>query len=302
MHDLAEQLASLHPRPGPAAEPRAPASAVRQSPILEYLVEEVAAGLPDTLATRLRAAPDISHARDWIAAGALYRQAVATDRTLAERFLVELGDEPARAGLALARALAARIAPAPQTTEALRQDRLGLVLQLAFAAAILGLRVGVFEVLAQWIGTHESARVAIRAIPLYNVPGLGLNPRGTPDWAAALALALGVVWLGFEVILAPSLMERLRQLPARLANGPPVLSRRTDQFYILWYTHSMSLLIAAASVLLYALALWSRTHGLAGAASGELAAMAILATGVLAAAFGIFPSLLRLGTERLWRH
>jgi hypothetical protein len=64
----------------------------------------------------------------------------------------------------------------------------------------------------------------------------------TPGLAAAALLDLVALWFGLEAVLAPRIMEMMRQLPARRQGHPPPLNWRVDAFYVVWFVQATILL------------------------------------------------------------
>src|SRR5438132_838940 len=102
LSDRAEEITARNLRSGTTSA--RPPNVIAQSPMLEVLIDEIAAPLPPPLAARVKSAPTAARARGWLIAGAVY-SSVEGDPYLARRFLDELGDDPEQAGLTLARTL-----------------------------------------------------------------------------------------------------------------------------------------------------------------------------------------------------
>jgi hypothetical protein len=230
-----EVLTTRHQQAGVAAMPP-PAVAVH-SPWHEVLVAEVAASLPPPVAERLRQAPTVAAAHDWIAAGALYSW-LGNDPALGPVFLREVGEDPRRAGLALARAVAARMELPPRTAAWHSADRRGLALAVAAAGLLLGARALLFAGLALLL---ETATAGDWWSALF---GVDIAPGRLEDgliWAVVPGLA--ALWLGLEAICGPRLLEHLRGWPARRRGLPPPLSWRADALHALWYAQAAGLLL-----------------------------------------------------------
>src|SRR5262249_34943540 len=112
-------------------------------------------------------------------------------------------------------------------------DVAGLLLQLAFAAACLVLRIILVLNVALVLGYFTTLDLWSPAAWLAALVDLPLLPSGTDggDWAC-LALA---TWHTFEGIWMSRYFERLRQLPARRQQLPAPVTWRLDAFDIAWW-------------------------------------------------------------------
>jgi hypothetical protein len=265
----------------------------------EVLIAEVAASLPAPLAARLQKAPTVAVVHEWLAAGAVYKT-VAGDPHLVKQFLDELGDSPGQAGLAVARAFAARLEPPPRDAAWHRRDRLGLALQLILVVVLVAVRGLLF---------HAAGAVALASSGVWGwsllppeMDGLATVLGGTAGGlAAALLLGGAAVWLGLEAALAPGLLERARQLPARLQGSPPPLAWRADTFGAAWLLQA-TVLFGVVSIRLGSVLV--RVVGLADSSAVEWSAalaFVVLFAGLLGMIGKQARSLLKLGTQDLCR-
>lgn len=231
----AEEMNTRHTQDGrPAFSPPAVAGL---SPLHEILILEVAAGLPDVLAARLKVAPTVGATQDWLAAGAVFHWA-RSDPSLERQFLRELGDNPKQAGLALARALAAREPPARDAAWKIR-DQLGLAFQLFVAGLFLFVRGLLLTFLNPFSAVSWTCDVTM--LPR-GIAGVDLLTAPMTRWQCVAGFFTGgLLWLCLEVTLAPRLMEYIRQLPAYVKTLPPPLSWRLDTFYVLWFAQVLTL-------------------------------------------------------------
>jgi len=259
---IADQADRLAARNGGPDALRPPAVAP-QSPVHELLIRDIATSLPPELAAFLEATPAVADVQRWLAAGEIYHW-VSEDQFLARTFLREVGSDPRRAGLALARAFAARMEPPPRDAQWHRCDRLGLALQLALAVVLLVARSLLFDALARGMTFPDLWEFGLAEF-LWGIVGLGLLSGEAPaGLLGAVSLSGAVAWLALEGSLAPRAMEKLRRLPAQLKGLPPPLAWRADALYALW--------VAVSAVLLLGLCTryWLDVVG-AASSTGELA-------------------------------
>jgi hypothetical protein len=231
-HSLAESITNLRARQGGdgSSSPNSSPDGGRD-PLIEVLISDLATALPRPLADRIQAESCTGSFSDWLFAAAVCRS-IADDPSLARRFLVELESGPAKAGLALARALAWKMEPPPRDAAWFRRDLLGMILQLALAALVLLMRCVLFLGLAAPLGAEPGWSIVCLPRGLL---GLDILANAAEDGLFTCAmLDLAVLWLGFEAAVAPRLFESMRQLPARRRGLPPPLAWRTDTFYVLW--------------------------------------------------------------------
>lgn len=213
-------------------------AAVTVSPLHEVLIAEVTAGLPPPVAERLRGASDIGSLLDWLGAGAVYAW-IADDPFLREQFLHELKQGPSRAGLALARALAARMEPPPRDVAWHERDRAGLVLQMIVAVLLLSGRAFLFAWLAAPARDGLCDVTSLDEL-LRGLVGADLF-RGAEGHFYPFAIFL--LWLVGEAALGPRLLEEARCLPARLHQKPPPLPWRAEVFSVFWTFQALALLL-----------------------------------------------------------
>ncbi len=236
---LSERVAELTQHNNTTA-PLPPLPVAAQSPFHEVLMRDLAASLPAELAKRLEAATTVGDVHDWLAAGAVYRW-LEEDTYLSRLFLEEVSNDPKSAGLTLAKALAARMGPVARDAQWHCYDRIGLVLQLGVASLLL-----VCRGLPLYILDHNS-RYGFSFPPelghaevMRGVVGLTLLPRGLSVVSLSNALlGCATLWLVFEAVYAPRVMESVRQFPAKLQNIPPPLIERVDTFYVIWVIQTM---------------------------------------------------------------
>jgi hypothetical protein len=293
--DRAEELTARHLRDGFALTH--PRQVVAQSPLLEVLIDEIATPLPPPLAARFKAAPTAACARHWLVAGAVYAS-IENDPYLARRFLDELGDDPERTGLALAKAFAARLEPPPRSALWHASDRLGLVLQVAFACAALLMRglllqccVGPLDSIATRLSLLAVVHGLFRADLLLQASDRGL---------ASTGLLLGaMLWFGLEAAAFPAVMEWLRQFPARRQGLPPPLAWRIDVFYLVWFAQASALFWYFEWHLLRYLAAMVRTEAVPAEHWAMVVALGLPAIAVSGIVVLSARSTLRLGTGRL---
>ena len=219
----ADELTAQHLRDGAKSSP--PPVVAAQSPLHELLIDEVTASLPPPVAERLRASTSVARAHDWIAAGAMYRWIMA-DKSLAQRFLADLGDRPSQAGLVLARTVALTLEPPPPDRTAVVLDRWGLVLQFLAVVAVLAIRGLLFALLLPFATGARSLdlKAILSAIAL---PGLAWLADPPVRLATAFSLACSSGWLLLECAFVPRLLERCRRLPLRRL--PPGASPRIGE-------------------------------------------------------------------------
>lgn len=185
------------------------------------LIRDIAASLPAELATRIEAAPSVEEVHNWIAAGAVYRW-VDSGPPLAHIFLAEVADSPKRAGLVLAKTLAARMEPPPRGARWHRRDHIGLVFQLAVVCAILVCRGLFFNPLGHYGGSplFQSWLAAL----LCGVVGLLLlSGEMSGSLLAVALLGCAALRLGFvEAFVAATASEEF--VPITRAPGQPAAS------------------------------------------------------------------------------
>jgi hypothetical protein len=243
LSEAAEALTDRHLQ-ARAAVPASAAAAV--SPLHEVLIAEAAAGLPPPLAEQLRGAGDVGSLLDWLGAGAVYSW-IADDPFLREQFLHELKQGPSRAGLALARALAARMEPPPRDAAWHERDRAGLALQMIVAVLLLGGRAFLFAWLAAPARDGFCDVTSLGEL-LRGLVGADLF-RGTDSHFYPLTIFL--LWLVGEAVLGPRLLEEARCLPARLQQKPPPLPWRAEVFSVFWAFQAVALLLAGVARLVW---------------------------------------------------
>jgi hypothetical protein len=286
-----ENLTSRNSQAGGAG--LSPPVAAGQSPLHEVLIEEVAAALPEPVARQLRSAPTLARVQDWLAAGSIHGLA-SGDAYLTRRFLAELGDDPRRAALALARALAGRMQPLPDPDRQ-RADRLGLVFQLLVACMLLVVRAFLFTVGAAGLRALSQPEPAAL---LHGLVGLDLLLRPVPDrFLGAALVAAASTWLALEALAGARVIEAVRQGPARLRKLPPLLTWRADAFHAMWFLQATLLLLAfgARSLVLVVHAITAAECSTAQRIPAL--GLALLIAGLLSIVFWRSGRILRLGTE-----
>lgn len=237
---LADRAEALTQRNNGANPAKPPAVAVL-SPIHEILVQEVAASLPPDLRTRMEAEPSVERVMDWLGAAAVARW-VGNDPIASRTFLQTVGANPAAAGLALARALAARMEPPTRDAAWHRADRLGLACQLLFALGVLLLRAVLFAALGWVCGIPPFASPELTVLSAFGLGLVFFSPLASVRGIVLSACA--GIWLLGEAILVPPLMERTRQVPARRQGLAPPVNWRRDGFHVAWVAQSFGLLVA----------------------------------------------------------
>lgn len=277
------------------ADPLPPPPVAAQSPFHEVMMGEITASLPGALKARMEAAPSVGDVCDWIAAGAVYRW-IQGDPSLSRIFLHEVSTDPQRAGLALAKALAARLEPPPRDAQWHRYDYIGLALQLAVVGILLVCRSLLFSLLSPY-GTASPPEFGLAAL-LRGVLGLDLLSGGLPGGLRPAAiLGCAALWLGFEAIAAPRVMEHIRQLPARLKQLPPPLAWRADAFHVFWLVQATILLVCVCvrgGAHLAHIALSDAAPGGQRAIAGALGVLLIASVGLVVA---VARSTVKLGTN-----
>ncbi len=240
---LGDRAEALTQRNHGSNPPRPPAVA-SSSPIHEILVQEAAASLPSELRTRMEAEPSVERVMDWLGAAAVARW-IRNDPVAKRTFLQEVSADPATAGLALARGLAARMEPPTRDAAWQRADRVGLVWQLLFAVGVLLLRIVLFAALSWVGGLSPFISPEMRVLSAF---GLGLVIFSPLESLLGVVLtACAGVWLLGEAFLVPPLMERVRQAPARRKGLAPPLSWRVDAFEIVWRGQAVGWMTILAS-------------------------------------------------------
>jgi hypothetical protein len=280
---------------GGAAEPPAPIAA--QSPLHDLLIGEIAAALPAPLAAQLKAIQTIDSAQDWIAAGAVY-SLVADDPYIAQQLLAEMGSSPRQAALALASAHASRMQPPVRDARWHRIDRSGVFLQLMIAGLILVMRTLVLALIGHYLVPSAFALGQAAWLGALLAPVLiPLAPAAGPLALAALAGA--AVWFACEAIMGGPILERARQLPARLRGLPPPLSWRANEFYAFWCLQAAALLlwVSAGCFLRLGPLVLSAGSSVLVRSGAIAAALTLIATIVAVVAFA--RRCLKLGTEAI---
>jgi hypothetical protein len=228
-------------------EPVQPPHIAAVSPFHEILVQEIAASLPQEMGRRMFATTSMDEVMNWIAAGAMLRW--VEDAHSRKVYLEELGSDPRRASLSLARSVASRMEPPRREPEWNRLDLCGLVLQLAIAASICLCRGLLFTMLGLWLSGQPVPRDWLLFVPagLFDLPVL-LNP-ASPGVALASVLLVVAGWHAFEVRWGLRWMEAARQLPLRMKDLPLSRSWRLDTFQVAWLLQSGVLwLLAGLSI------------------------------------------------------
>jgi hypothetical protein len=204
-------------------------------------MEEVAASLPPECARKMRESTPESVAQDWIAVGTIYNW-IKSDRTLSSQFIAEVGNRPAEAALALAKAVARSLNPPPPDPRVRQLDRYGLILETGLAAVILltrGLLLSCILVYVLHIAPSVGVTITIRQIVL---PGIEyLNWSAVADWRIALASIVVTCWLAAECFWVPACLEYVRSLPLRWTRARPYACWRTDALHAVWLAHASSI-------------------------------------------------------------
>jgi peroxiredoxin len=288
--DVAQDLV----RTNSEGTPVDPPAIARTDPFLEVVVEEVKAALPEDLREATRKIQSMPELMEWAAAAAAYRS-IRHDREQAALFLSELRYRgPVDACRAVTCAVAAEAGPAKRSGRWLAFDALGLLMQLAVAAAVLAARAALV------LDAAACFQAGLTLPPVANwlaaAMGLPVILIGAPaNVQEARVLGLLAVWFACEVLLFPRLMERARQSPCLWHWEPPPLIWRADAFYLVWGVQSAALMGYVTWASIPALLHTARNVGLPQAArleAGAAAAVwAILALVVLCK----LPGLRRLG-------
>jgi hypothetical protein len=214
-----------------AADPAKPPAVAAASPIHEILVRELAHGLPPELREKVEAEPSLNRVMDWLAVAALYRW-VQNDAVARRAFVSAASTNPTDAGLALARAISARMEPPPRGAEWHRCDGLGLFNEIFFASAVLCGRATLFSALAWFAGLWVSPSAPVLLRGLFGVGVVFGMPPANFYHVANAALASG--WFLAEAFWVPRIMERIRQSPAQQRGIAPPRSWRLDTFHAIW--------------------------------------------------------------------
>jgi hypothetical protein len=294
---LSERVGAIRVRQSNRSVPDRLPPAAGRSLLVEVLLAEFAAAMPEPLAARLRAADSPGTAIDLMFAAAVYR-AVAGDPHLTRTFLTMVGSNPRAAGVALATALASKQEPPTRDTGWHRRDWAGLVLQLVAACLVLLFRCLLVVVAAAVLRPIEATAILRSRLPDLIGPEL-FSGIPTGDLPASVILALAAVWLGLEAVAAPRLFESLRQLPARRRGLPPPLAWRADAFHVVWYVQASGALLlvdAGLFVLLRRMAILETASVIRWSAIAGLGLAAAVALGLV---LGLARSTLRLGTGKM---
>lgn len=239
LSSLMRQAASVTGRHIAACPPARATPVVGESPLHELLVQDLLASLPAELAARLRSAPGLQAAQDWIAVATLYSW-VAKDPPVAQRFLNEVAANPKQAGLALATALSTRLGPPARDAVWHWWDRVGVALQLLVAGVLLLMRAALFAWLAGLaLGTPLDLAPSALGRGLL---GQGLPPAEGPWGLLTLVVLAGAaLWLALEATAGPVLMEEFRRLPAQEHHLPPPVAWRAEAWNYAWFLQASGL-------------------------------------------------------------
>ncbi len=252
-NSLSERVAEIRgSTSGVSTASRLPAASAR-SLLVDVLLADFAQALPELFASRVRTAGTTMTAMDLMFAAAVYR-AVADDPFLAREFLARVDADPRAAGLALARALAAKQEPPPRDAAWHRRDCLGLMLQIVAVVLIVLGRYALFVFLAAPIGPPATPITQSSVLPV--MLGLDLFRKASQVGSKeSMWLTLAVAWTALEASAVPHLLEFLRRLPAVMRREPPPLPWRIDAFHVVWYAQTVDVEFLALAALCRALAL-----------------------------------------------
>ncbi|MCX6623657.1 MAG: hypothetical protein NTY38_21835 [Acidobacteria bacterium] len=226
-------------------EPMAPSAVAPSDPFIDVLIGDIAESLPPELAAIMESTTSPGEVTDWIAAGAMYRW--IEEPNLRGTFVNELKRDPKRAGLALAKAVAAKMEPPPREEAWRRADRMGLALQLTLVTVVIGCRGIAISLLSYFASGFESpvSWLALMFASLLDYPLLFADAgRGLLLPAVLLCAA---VWHAIEAKSVPHWMEHARQWPSRRKGLMPPLSWRLDTFQRAWFLQSAALWLAASA-------------------------------------------------------
>jgi hypothetical protein len=187
----------------------------------------------------------IEEVTDWIAAGAMHRW--IEDPSLRRTFVNELQRDPRRAGLALAKSIAAKMEPPSREAAWYRADRMGLALQLTLIAWVLGCR-GIAISLLSYCASGFQLPVSWPALmfaSLLDYPLLFADAGRGLLFPAILLCAAS--WHAVEAKWTPRWMENTRQWPSRRKGLMPPLSWRLDTFESAWFLQSAALCLAVSA-------------------------------------------------------
>jgi hypothetical protein len=275
--------------------PNRPPPAAARSVLVEVLLAEFAAALPEPFAARVRAANNPGTAMDWMFAGAVYR-AAAYDPYLAAQFLARIDADPRAAGLAMTKALASKQEPPLRDAAWHRRDWAGLILQLSAAAIIFFAGRLLLILIASLINPFMAKTT------LTSIRANWVGPDLLPDLRAielivSILLTIAVLWLSLELVVVPRLLELLRQLPARWRGFSPPLAWRIDAFYVLWCAQSMVALLLVEAVVFRTLAQRLIEPVSCRWAESSLAVVAFIGVIAIGLAVSQVRPVVRLGTQ-----
>ncbi len=202
----------------------APPAVASENPLTELLIHEVQTGVPNEIRSRLSSDGDSRNILDWIGIAAVLKGFAASDQ---KRVLDELGDDPKRLPIALV--VAWPYEPVTPSKEQRRLDYTGLALQLGFATLLLTIRsLVVLRFVQVTILRHPWELLAgVLYLPLLASP---TQPPPRISWPLVAALLM----LLLDFMIAPNIMERLRQLPATIAGKKGVWQPRPDSLQFAW--------------------------------------------------------------------
>jgi hypothetical protein len=273
---------------------RLPPPAAR-SVLVEVLLAEFGATLPEPFAARVRTADSPGTAIDWMFAAAVYR-AVADDPFLAKQFLARVDSDPRAVGIAMATALASKQEPPRRDAAWHHVDWAGLFLQLSAAAIILVARWLLLIPLASLVRPSVMTASLTSNMGEWFGPGRLTGLRAS-EVTVSILLTMAAVWLCLEAVVVPRLLEWLRQLPARRRGFPPPLAWRTDTFYVLRYVQAMAVLLVVEAALFITLGRMAFFSTLSVIHWTTVIGMALVGAGALGLAVDLARATLSLGTN-----